>query len=93
VDGRLCAQWWAEHLEPVGGRGRLPASDLGLGWVGVGQGTPLSWDADGSVQLFEAAGQGQAEESGGHTVDDPLLSCAKWAGGRWWLSSVMPRGG
>ena len=65
VDGRLCAQWWAEHLEPVGGRGRLPASDLGLGWVGVGQGTPLSWDADGSVQLFEPPGRARPRNRAG----------------------------
>jgi hypothetical protein len=55
----------AEHLEPIGGRGRVPASDLGLGRVGAGQGAPLGGDADGSVEPFEAAGQGEAEEAGG----------------------------
>jgi hypothetical protein len=28
-----------------------------------------------------------------HALDDPLLSCKQWAGGRWRLSSVMLRGG
>ena len=28
-----------------------------------------------------------------YAVDDPLLSCKQWAGGRWRLSSVMLRGG
>jgi len=41
---------------------RAISGDFGLGRVGVGEGAPLGWDADGLVEPFDPAGQAKGEE-------------------------------